>query len=365
MIVYVILVILALFFTWMRQVGTFKNGMKISFFFVFLFLALRYDYGNDFSSYYNEFLSLRSLQDEDFYFKENEVGWLYFNYFFKYFFGDNGFHVMLATMAAFTCFVLYRFTKKYLPVKYYTFAVALLLLEPNNILVLSSAMRQSVAVSIFLFSFDYLLRRKYLLYFAGILLASLFHTSVLFFISLVVLNFVNWRVYIPYVFLVFLGMLFLLTNLTFIFDQINLLLEYQSSEYLYYTNQGFKDNKYGLGFVLYVFLYLLVLILNRKAHASVEQNTIVKIALVALLLLILGLSVQLANRLNYYIFPLVVSSFAMTLENLRNYRSSSSTLIYRMSTLVIVLFFGYQNYMFWQSKVYSHFFIEYNTIIFK
>jgi len=362
MTVYIILVIFAVFFTWLQQVGAMENGMKFSYFLVFLFLALRHDYGNDYSSYFNSYLGLQSLQDEDFYFKENEVGWLYLNYFFKYLFGDVGFHVMLASMAAFTCFVLYRLTTKYIAPKYYAFATALLLLEPNNILVMSSAMRQSIAVGIFLLSFDYLLQRKYLHYLAGVLMASFFHTSALVLTALIALNIVNWRIYLPYVFLVFLGIFFLLNNLFGIFDQVDFLLEFQESAYSIYTAQGFEKQKYGLGFALSVFLYLVVLTVNRKIRSQIEQYTIIKIVLVALLFLILGLSVQLANRLNYYIFPVVVSSFAITLEYLGKFKFSFSQFISRFAILIIVAFFAYQNYMFWQSEVYAPYFLEYKTI---
>ena len=360
--VYIILVIFAVFFTWLQQVGAMKNGMKLSYFLVFLFLALRHDYGNDYSSYFNGYLGLQSLQDEDFYFKGNEVGWLYLNYFFKYLFGDVGFHIMLASMAAFTCFVLYRLTIKYIPPKSYAFAIALLLLEPNNILVMSSGMRQAIAVAIFLLSFDYLSQRKYLQYLVGIILASLFHTSALVLIALIFLNAVKWRIYLPYLFLIFLGLFFLLNNLSGIFDQINILLESQESEYLVYTEQGFEETKYGLGFALSIFLYVAVLILNRKFHFYIEQDTIIKIAFVALLFLILGLSVQLASRLNYYIFPLVVCAYAITLVNLEKYKFATTPVISRISTFIIVAFFAYQNYGFWQSQVYAPYFTEYKTI---
>lgn len=362
MTVYIILMILCVFFTWLQQVGALKYGLKISFILVFLFLALRYDYGNDYIGYFNGFLRLQSLQDEDFYFKANEVGWLYLNYFYKYFFGDIGFHLMLVNMAAFTCFVLYRLTTKHIPSKYYTFGVALLLLEPNNILVLSSAMRQSMAVAILLLSMDYLLHRKYMHYIVGILLASLFHTSAVVFILLILLNIVNWRIQIPYVLLVFLVLFFLLNNLTGTFDLINILLESQESEYLSYTKEGFEKKTYGFGFALSVFLYATVLIVNRRIHENIEQNTVIKLVLVALLFLILGLSVEMANRLNYYLIPLTVSAYAITLVNIGKFKFRGSVFVSRLGTIIIVAFYAYQNFTFWQSDVYSPYFTEYRTI---
>jgi transmembrane protein EpsG len=361
MTVYVFLIVLCVFFSWLQQIGALKNGLKLSFFLVFLFLAMRHDYGNDYSGYYNGFLALQSLQDEDFYFKGNEFGWLYLNYFFKYLFGDIGFHVMLASMAGFTCFVLYRFITKYIPLKYYTFGVALLLLEPNNILVLSSGMRQSIAVGIFLLSFDFLVQKKYFFYLIGILLASLFHSSALVFITLILLNIFNWKIYLPYVFL-FITALFVLTNnLAVIFDQINTFLESQESVYSVYTTQGYEEVSFGFGFALIVILYLSILIINRKNENAV-QNTIVKVAIVALLLLVLSLSVQLATRLNFYIFPLIVCGYALMLSKLGKLKIATSPIITRLATFLIIAFFAYQNYGFWQSEVYSPYFFEYKTI---
>lgn len=362
MTVYIILVILSVFFTWIQQVGALKNGMKFSYFLVFLFLALRHDYGNDYSAYLSGYLGLQSLQDEDFYIKANEFGWLYLNYFFKYLFGDVGFHIMLASISAFTSFVLYRITIKYIPPKYYTFAITLLLLEPNNILVLSSGIRQAIAVAIFLLSFDYLLQRKYLHYLVGILLASLFHTTVLVFIALITLNIVNWRIYLRFVFIIIIILFFLLNNLSVIFDQVNILLESQESIYAGYTKEVQVQQKYGFGFALYVFIYLSVVVANRKTNYNIEQNTIVKIVIVMLFLLILGLAVSMASRLSFYIFPLVVSAYALTLINLDKNRFGITPIISRILQLIIVAFFAYQNILFWQSELYAPHFREYKTI---
>jgi transmembrane protein EpsG len=361
MIVYLGLVILSVFFTWLQQAGAFKYGLKLTFFLLFIFLALRYDYWNDYMGFFDGYLSLKSLQDEDFYFKGYEFGWLYLNYFFKYLFGDLGFHVMVAFMSAFSCIVLYLFTIKYIPIKYYTFGVALLLLEPNNILVLSSGMRQFIATGIFLLSFDYLLKRKYLHYVTGLFLASLFHSTVLIFILLILLNLVNWRIYLYHIILIFFGLFILLDKLGSSFELLNLFLESQESVYARYTINGYEQQKYGLGFALSIFLYMLVLIFNRKV-ANSEQNTIGKMSIVALLLLFLGLTLEMATRLAFYIFPLVVVGYVLMLSKLSELKFGASIVTAKLTAFIIVAFFAYQNYGFWQSKVYAPYFKEYKTI---
>lgn len=364
MAVYITLIILSVLFTWLQEIGILKNGMKISYFLVFLFLGLRHDYGNDYSGYLTEYLNLKSLKDDSFYFKGNEFGWLYLNYFFKSVFGDFGFHLMLAFIGSLSCFSLYYITRKYVSPKYYTFSIALLLLEPENILVLSSGIRQATAVAIFLLSFRYLMERKYLHYTAGLLFASLFHTSVLVFIPLIGLNIVNWRIYVPYVFLVLIGMFALLNNQKEFFKEVDILLETQESVYTGYTKGDFasESSKFGLGFAVVLFLNISALIINRKAYRSIEQYTIVKVVIIILFLSVIGIAIQIAGRLGFYVFPILVIAYTLTFVNLKRYYFGNARFITPLLTLIILVFYAYKNYLFWQSPVYSPFFINYHTL---
>jgi hypothetical protein len=357
---YIILVLLCVYFTSLQQVGELKYGLKISFFLIFLFLALRHDYGNDYGSYFRDFLNLQSFQDENFYLRGYEFGWLYLNFLFKYLFGNVGWHLMLASMAAFSIFVLYRFTTKYVPTKYFTFTIALLLLNQNTFLILSSAMRQSIAVSIFLLSFDYLLKRKYFHYIAGIVLGSFFHSSVLIFIVLVSLNLVNWKIYLPYIIFGLFGLFFALNNLEGVFNEVLLLLESQESEYQIYANSGFNEIILGFGFALSVFLYFLAIFVNRTLYQDQERNTISKTVVVALILLIFGLSLPIASRLGIYLFPLVLSAYVMMFQNLNKFVPSG--LMSGFLMIIIASFYAFQNYLFWQSELWSPYFTEYKSI---
>jgi len=361
MVYYIFLVVLSVFSVGLRHIGVLKSGLRLSFMFIFLFLALRYDFGNDYMGYFQGFLSLESISDEDFYFKGNDYGWLYLNFIFKVVFGDFGFHLMLASIAAFTLYVLYRFTVRYIPPNYHVLAMLLFLLEPNNILVLSSAMRQSIAVGIFLLSFDYLVERKYVYYTLGILLASLFHSSAIVFVGLILLNIVNWKIYLPYVIIGVLVLFALLNDLSGVFSQINVLLESQESVYTVYTNQDFEEQSLGLGFVFIVLLYFAILVINRKENGLV-LNTINKMTIVMLLLTIMALSLQIATRLGFYAFPIIVAAICLALLRLRTIGNGALSAIEGPAVFVIILFFGYLNYEFWKSEVYSPFFMDYKTI---
>lgn len=363
MLVFIILAVLCIFFTWLQQIGAIQNGLKISYFLIFLFLSLRYDFGNDYMPYLEGYLELQTLDRSELYFRGNEVGWLFLCYLHKSIFGDLGFHFMLAGMAAFTCFVLYRFTIKYISPEYYALSIALLLLEPNNILVISSAMRQSIAVGIFLLNIDSLIKKRYVQYTAGILLASLFHSSVLFFLALILVNFVNWKINFPFIFLTYALFFVFISNADELFKLINLLLDSQEVVYYSdYTENGFEKQKIGFGFALKIFMYLIVLIINSEAYDDMDRFNIIKMTIIALFLEGISIAIPLASRLSFYIFPCVVCAYTYTLNKIKEMDDESSVIYSSFLNLFIGAYFIFQNVIFWQSKVYSPYFLEYKSI---
>jgi transmembrane protein EpsG len=356
MIIYLFICILSFLFTWLEQYRGFKNGLKFSFILLFIFLAFRYDYGNDYPGYLYNFQNLQGIDDSSFYFRENEFGWLYLNFLFKQLFGNFGFVLMYAFIAAFTTYVFYRFIKIHIPKNYYLFSVVLFFLEPNNILVLSSGIRQSIAVAIFLLSFDFFVQRRYFIYLSLLIFASLFHTSVLIFVLLFFLNFVNWKIYVPYIIFILLILYLSLNNLNAIFDQVNFLVEASEFKYNEYIQGGRENRKYGLGFFLSIFLFLIIVVVNRKNNNE-KVNTIAKFGIVALLLWILALSVQMSGRLLFYIFPIIVIGYSISLMKINKYPKIKYGL-----QLLIVTFYMYQNYLFWNDEAYGPYFATYKTI---
>ena len=110
MFVVIFIGILAVALAALRQRSFKTVPLKLSLFVIFVFLALRYDYGNDYAGYYMRFLNLPnedSILDIQ-YVRGYEWGWEYLNYTFYRLFGNNGFFIMVALLAAVHCFVLYH-----------------------------------------------------------------------------------------------------------------------------------------------------------------------------------------------------------------------------------------------------------------
>lgn len=351
-----ILGILAVAFAWLEGIGKFKHGLKTAFGIIFLFLALRYDFGNDYMGYLTQFIEIRGIRDvKYFHFRFNEIGWWYLNYFFS-FLGPSGFFIMYAFIAAFTSFVGYRFIRKYVPVKYFSLAVFLYIFQPDNILVLSSGIRQFIAVSIFLLSVDYLVKRQYLRYLLVIISASLFHTSVLVFVPLIFLNLVNWKIRAPYIIIfiiAFISLIYLQQN---IFTQVEGLLAFYFTEYESYTKGGFEKVSFGRGFYFNAGIYLFVLYSGSKEKYS-EVNIFYKLVIISLFLIALNLAINMASRVSYYLYPTMIIAFIFTIESL-----PKSPILRSGFLLSIVGFTIYQFYLFWNSPVYGPYFEKYQTI---
>ena len=184
-----ILGVLAVFFAYLARWQARATGLKISFLLIFLFLALRYEYGNDYGGYLDRFIEITGYSKIFLTGERWEPGWRFLILIFKPF----GFFAMTAVLALFNCVVYYRFIKKYVPPYYYWLAVFLYVFNPYLMLVHSSAMRQSVAISLFLVSIDFLVRKRPIGYFICIALALSVHKSGLVLFPVFLLAFVNWR----------------------------------------------------------------------------------------------------------------------------------------------------------------------------
>ena len=90
---------LVVFLSWLESLKILKHGLLISFILLFLFLALRYNFGNDYIGYFDGFREVNkysnvTFKDREFHY---EAGWLLLCRVFK----PLGFFSMVALLAAF------------------------------------------------------------------------------------------------------------------------------------------------------------------------------------------------------------------------------------------------------------------------
>ena len=347
----IVIGIISIFFAYLSRYKNLDWGLKVSFSLIFFFLAFRYDFGNDYQTYFLKFESISQLKEfsfdmlkDDFF----EPGWLLINWLFR----DIGFFSMTIVLAFFSSLVYYHFIAKYVPPKYYWLAVFFYVFDTNLLLVQSSAMRQSVAIILFLFSIDFLNEKKMIKYALCVIVASFFHFSAILLLAIYFLVFVNKRldkisgtiIFAVYVFLIFGSKILspYLIDFVAVFSE-----KYQS-----YKDEGVLST--GLGFAFYA-VVLIILLYNEKKQDR-EIGFIFKLVIVSLLVLPLSLVLEMFGRFWIYFTPAIIVAYP-------NLISKINKPLHKIILCVILCTFTLlQFYQFFYSETYNEYFMDYKTI---
>lgn len=372
---------MAVLFAYIAQFKRLRFCLKIAFLIIFLFLALRYNYGSDYPAYFDTFFSLNKFRLEDikdiwmqtFVFSiigsDNpalqlgvgnpsniELGWQALCLLFQ----PLGFFAMVAALALFNCMVYYYFIKKYVPPAYYWFAVFLYVFTPQLMLYNLSGMRQSVAISIFLLSINYIYKKDFLRYALLIFLATLFHTSAIILLPVYLLGVMNFKTNIPMA-ICMLSIFLLLFLLQGPLSQgLGAFISTYAVKYEVYQNPGAMGT--GLQIVLYAIIMILLLLYDR--YQSKEISLLFKIATLSIFVIPFALILQMISRIGMYFQPvLFVAAYPFILLKMDKFFPKSS-LLARYSFIVIIAFWTiYIFYSFFQSsEAWKMSFRTYDTI---
>ncbi len=335
----------------------FKNWeflLKISFGLLFVFLALRYDYGNDYQAYLKDFMRL-SFSDFTSYSKTThfEPGWTFLCYLFRPL-GAKGFFAMTAVLALFNCVVYYRFIKRYVPSAYYWLAVFLYVFNPYFMLVHASAMRQSVAISLFLLAVDFLYKKNAIGYFICIGLAALIHLSALILLPVFLLGMFNWKInkataaglLASYIAIIFMGEVFREPVANFIATYFE--------RYAVYNAQIGAEIGTGMGLLFYTLLF--ILILWYEQYQTRENAIVFKLAVVSYLLLPVSIIIMALGRCTMYFQPVTIVVLPMVFANMKNVIVRYAVM-FALIAITLLSFNG-----FFHSKVWEKKFGTYQTI---
>jgi hypothetical protein len=332
-----------------------QQALRLSLICIFCFLALRYDYGNDYISYLELFYEINNYSIftlSNFVIKGNEIGWVYLNYLFDTF----GFFAMQIFLAGLSCIILYRFIKKYVAPKYYWWAIFIYTFQPYHMIVQSSAMRQAVVISLFLLAIDFLIEKKPFHYIGIILFGTLFHTTAYFLLPLIILSYFKIQMNFKYVIitvLLFFGF-FIVTDQ--IFDQVQQFISmYFEKEYSGHMQQDVKVATVGIGFILNFSIYIILFYYTQHQNSN-WKIMILNIVIISFLIIPLTFSLPLISRINLYFTPLLMSAYPLAFENIKNKTIRIGFMV------LIALSTIYQFFYFFRSETWIEKFYEYKTI---
>lgn len=145
-----------------------KYVQRFAFVILFVFAALRYMYGNDYSSYYNWYDYVRNGGSSPF---GPEV---LFTLLYKL---VPSFFVLIAMISAVYLLLVYLLISRNLPTEYAWISVFIFLVNPYIFLMNLSALRQCLATCLFILAVDFSYQRKAFKFCVLILIATLFHKS--------------------------------------------------------------------------------------------------------------------------------------------------------------------------------------------
>jgi EpsG family len=306
--------ILGLLAVLLAYLGRYKNmrwGFKASFVLIFAFLALRYDFGNDYRIYLQTFQEISGTAGpEDFGNPlQFEIGWLYMNWWFRHI----GFFAMIALLALLNCIVYYRFIRKYVPPNLYWLGVFLYVFTPQLMLINASTMRQSVATMLFVHSIDYIQERKPIHYIVCVGLATLFHLTAIVLLPLYLLGSPKWTLrmatrigsVVTFIALILFGEVFSLYIQKFVGIYL--------PKYELYQDVGTANT--GLG-VIFLFT-MLILFLYIESSQRGESAVVMRLGAVWCMLGASAFVLSLLARITMYLIPATLAACPVVFKNLR------------------------------------------------
>ena len=146
-----------------------KSLLLFSFMILFIFSALRMDFGNDYDSYKSIYEIIKSTGTNSLY--DDNPLFVLLNKL------SPTFQWFIAVTSFIFLFAVYKLIKKNVEEEYHGLALLLFLLNPYMFLINLSSIRQSIALALFIWAISFAVKRKLIPYVLLVFAASLFHTS--------------------------------------------------------------------------------------------------------------------------------------------------------------------------------------------
>lgn len=288
-----------------------------TFLILFLFLALRYGYGNDYFGYY----SIHTLINNGVAaYGWNDVLFRMMNLMIP------NFYLFIAIISLIYIIAIHFLIRKNLKVNLYWIAVSILLINPYLFLIHLSGLRQTLAIVFFIFAVHFGIKRKPILYILFVLIATGFHSSAIFLLPLyLILNekaFGKRGVLVTFI----LTILLLFTPL---FDVItNKFFEYFPKYEVYYEMD--KQNSLR-SMIISSFFYLFLLFNINKL--SGKELVYGKLSLIAAMISMLTIKIAMISRIGMYFDLFLIITIPQIID-----KFSSNTQKYVFILLILSLY---------------------------
>ena len=313
--------IIAIFCALLQSLGFWRYGLFCGFVITTTLLAIHYDFGTDYWSYYDWFEESLSTPlpntISEFLEMSRDPGWDILNLFFGGIFGDDGFFIMVAVLSVIEGLCYYWFIKKCVSPSWYWFAMAIYILNNHFFVLTFSMMRQSLVMAILLVCYTWIKERKIALPILMILLLSTIHNSVLLCIPFVFIPYVPIKnQQILAIILLFLWLTFLLVSS--LLEPIILKIANLTEMFSHYVETYTKDSDmtFSFGYLLRLLPFFCLLYGLFTFKIEYEDIPFVLIWTLTIILIPFGTLIPIFGRLLFYfelisfvVFPIIVQIY--------------------------------------------------------
>lgn len=347
-----------------------KNCLEAAFIVLFLFIGLKYDYGNDSLEYAQmfhylavhdysvfDFASITSLDS-------HEPGWVWLNYLFKPI-GWFGFQILLA---AFETWVIYDCTKRYVPQEFQWLSVAIFTLTQSFMWIGACSMyRQWLACILFLFSIRFILDRRLIPFLLINIAGALCHKSAIVVLPTYLFAYLNFdfikRKSTAILVIILIAVWYLVANKYFgSLDSFLMDSEEFSSYALTYTNR--VNVSYSIIGLISAFAMPIFMLLNIN-RIDKAYTPLIFISIFALLFTPLKGYLNMIGRLATYFETINIVLYPIILSNYSHNNPQKQKMVIIMILIIILPlirslfdFFGAG-----AGNVWAEHFTNYNTIL--
>lgn len=298
-----------------------RNKLFFSFFLMFIYAAIRDNFGRDFEAYQSIFEDVHKYVNFWGAQPTIEKGYILLNRIMP------SHRVLLVFLSAFTCFTYYWLFKTYVPPKYYWLGFLLMSISGNFMLFFQlSGLRNALAINIMALSLPLIENRKLFPYLLLTIIASFFHQSVLFYMPLAyfvatpykleIRNIAIWSIFI---------FIFLLLPVSSLINYITPFIDSYFQRYSSYldlaSEQIYQRSLLMYGFVLIMFVFSFIIL--QKERISESETMILKLSLLFIFSIILGV---LNFRMSQYFAPYFVIGATIVMKEVKSFKLKYSYL---------------------------------------
>lgn len=324
-----------------------KNFLSYGFFLLFIVTGIRNEFGNDYINYLEYFKLVQSGADKGS-LGNFEDGWYILNLVFS----PLNFEILILIIAAINTYLYYNLIIKYVSIKYYWLACFIYLFSPGIMLTNLSAIRQSISICLFIYSFQYITSRNFLKYFLFNIIGGLMHSSAFLLLSIYFIPYKNKIISknSPIIILILYFLTYLLGE--YLPNFTNSLLVGEFEKYSSYEDIVKISSGYGVAYSTLIFALLLYYYRDKNDDFKI----IYLLAAISFLFIPLSLVVPNITRISMYLFPFLIIA-------LPDLISSIKVKIFRISTIFLIIIVTLFNFFqFFYSDIFNQSYFNYYTI---